>query len=265
MQMMQQMMGHGHSHDGSGHGHSHGGGGACHGHGDPQQAQQYMAEMLRRVQAAAQAQENGGSGAAGGAGPSKEAIQNMMERIQKAQAMLQAQAEAAAGNSDDATGAQAAGMQAKESGAEQETAVAQNFPHLQKGWMFRDPRSSQGPIEGSWLFGSGHYTPPVFGWGELARAPGTEDLEEKTEPLPNITSPLSQTMVMPHESGSGGVIHCTVPWFGRLRFLTDPGGMAMVGVVILYWLMGNFGTWNVILLPQYHEGHMSLLPLLCKS
>ena len=55
------------------------------------------------------------------------------------------------------------------------------------------------------------------------------------------------------------------PWGGRLRVVKDRGGLVQAGIVLLYWLYGNWSTWNVILIPRYSDGSIPLVLVLRQS
>ena len=63
---------------------------------------------------------------------------------------------------------------------------------------------------------------------------------------------------------SGRVIVCHVPFLGRLFFTKHVQGVVCSSVVLLYWLYGSWSLFTLVLLPHYHEEHITILPLLCK-
>ncbi|ELU00941.1 hypothetical protein CAPTEDRAFT_54883, partial [Capitella teleta] len=48
----------------------------------------------------------------------------------------------------------------------------------------------------------------------------------------------------------------------RLRIVKDGYGLMQAAFVFFYWLYGNVVTWNLVLLPQYAENHLSIAVLI---
>ena len=143
--------------------------------------------------------------------------------------------------------------------------------NLSKGYILQDPNASQGPRE-SYLHGGGHYTPPIFGWGPLAKdfvdpqQIHQDHAEGKPAPAPAASMNEKLALMMAGSAGAplNNVWLFTLPLLGRLRIVKDKAGLIQASVVLFYWIYGNFTTWNVILLPQYYDGRMSVLLMLCK-
>lgn len=150
-------------------------------------------------------------------------------------------------------------------------AMHQQMNHMRKqhqqcnstGYILQHPEASQGPRE-SYLYGGGHYTPPIFGWGPLAK--GYMDPQELTEPSQKAPQPaenLQEKLALMMQGKSSVSLNnvwlFTLPFLGRLRLVKDKMGMFQASCVFLYWLYGNFATWNVVLIPQYSEGRLSVI------
>ncbi|KAK2143862.1 hypothetical protein LSH36_806g01000 [Paralvinella palmiformis] len=139
--------------------------------------------------------------------------------------------------------------------------ISTNAPHRQKGWIRYPEGNSEGPID-SFLYGGGHFTPPVFGWGELVKEEDSSIQKAKFCSVQKDSYKTSK-FLLPHEtSSSGRVIQKTLPLVGRVRFLTDWQGMLSWTIVVIYWCLGNYSTWFCILLPQYADGNLSSIWLI---
>ena len=254
-----------------GHGHSHGGGQQCDGPGHEHNPVM-MQQLLQRMQGFIEKQAEGVDAAA--AGPENQAkARQAMEMIQRLQggvgAAIPMPGGAGAAGHTGLEGLPVAGaaqhVESTDPDGEDKRKVAlmagdlaANAPHRQDNWVKYPKGISDGPMESA-LHGGGHFTPPVFGWGELVKEtdPAKDKIIKKTVAKPQIfNGPMG--IPMPHETdSSGSIIYKTLPIFGRIRFLTDLQGLFFWSIVVVYWIMGNYSTWFCILIPQYNDGNLS--------
>lgn len=104
------------------------------------------------------------------------------------------------------------------------------------------------------LYGYGHEPlPPPTGWDGLVKVASSSPA---TDPVGGDGFGASREMTRDN------FWSVNVPLFGRLRIVKDQQGWVMASCVVLYWIYGNWSTWNAILLPYYYDGTMSLFFLL---
>ena len=60
-----------------------------------------------------------------------------------------------------------------------------------------------------------------------------------------------------------GIIHFQLPFLGVRRYVLDPAGMGCSTFILLYWLYGTFALLFIIMIPHYHAGDLSIIPLIC--
>jgi hypothetical protein len=54
------------------------------------------------------------------------------------------------------------------------------------------------------------------------------------------------------------------PLIGRLHFVWDFQGFVQMNIIVLYWAYNITMTSNIVLIPNYHEGKISLVFILSK-
>jgi hypothetical protein len=59
-----------------------------------------------------------------------------------------------------------------------------------------------------------------------------------------------------------GIIYFQLPFLGVRRYVLDPAGMGCSTFILLYWLYGTFALFFIILIPHYHAGDLSIIPLI---
>jgi len=136
---------------------------------------------------------------------------------------------------------------------------------LQNGPVFQHPEAEELRNASGLVRGYGHEPPPLpQGWGDLGPAP------------PPPPAQMGQHGMMPGgvinmEEGKSFIVpsrdnywQISLPWIGRLRLVKDRKGFMQASAIFLYWLYGNWSTWNVILIPRYIEGSISTATVLCK-
>lgn len=104
------------------------------------------------------------------------------------------------------------------------------------------------------LYGYGHEPPtPPTGWDGLAKVASSSSVTN------SIGGEVSGASIKMARDNFWSI---NVPLLGRLRVVKDGQGWVMASCVVLYWIYGNWSTWNAILLPYYYDGTMNLFYLL---
>jgi len=131
---------------------------------------------------------------------------------------------------------------------------------ISPGRVLHDPTSADPGPYNSLIYGYSHEPSSMpHGWGSFAPTP---------PPMVNPMMPLSPEEMMQTMQQMGPIERdrfwlVNVPWCGRLRVVKDRSGLMQGCGVVLYWLYGNWSTWNVVLLPYYTDGLLPLFFLLC--
>lgn len=109
------------------------------------------------------------------------------------------------------------------------------------------------------LYGYGHESPSVpNGWDSLATI-SSSVYAENTKAGTGWTA-ASQSVIPVRDN----FWLLNAPCFGRLRVVKDSQGWLMASFIVLYWVYGNWSTWNAILIPYYYDGAVHGFYLLCK-
>lgn len=109
------------------------------------------------------------------------------------------------------------------------------------------------------LYGYGHEPPSVpNGWESLATV-SSSVYAENTKAGTGWTA-ASQSAIPVTDNFWLLNARC----FGRLRVVKDSQGWLMASFIVLYWVYGNWSTWNAILIPYYYDGAIHGLFLLRK-
>ena len=148
-------------------------------------------------------------------------------------------------------------QQQQQQGGDGGPMMMMNFP----GHVFHTAGAEK-PNYSSILHGYGHDpTPPPMGWGHLAPAPPPVPPVPSPDEMMKLDMEEIMNMMMPPVKDHYWLVR--VPFLGRARIVRDVPGWIQAAFIVLYWIYGNWSTWNAILLPRFDDGTMPFPAILC--